>query len=215
VADLAAELGSRVANRMFGGEHWAREALARHANRTFRISVGPLASQFAIAPDGELMAAAGAGAVPDLEIVVSPLRVPALLADPSRWPQHVVTTGDAALAATLQELAQTLPWFVERAFASVLGPITGQRVADAGRALLAFPAYASERIAESIGSYARDEANLLAPGTELQTFGEQVAMVATRVDALAERIERITAAIAARSPDLDAPLPKRAPRDFR
>lgn len=200
MADPAAELGSRIANRMFGGERWAREALARHAGRTFRVTVGPLASQFAIAADGEILAATAAGAVPDLEIVVSPRHVPALLAVPSRWPQHVVTTGDAALAATLQELAQTLPWFVERAFASVLGPIAGQRVANAGRALLAFPDYASERFAESVGSYVRDEANLLAPATEIRAFGEQIAVIATQVDALGERVERLAAAIAASGP---------------
>ena len=80
---------------------------------------------------------------PDLTLTLSPLGVPSLLANPARWGEFVTADGDAALAATLQELAQTLPWFVERAFASALGPILGQRVADAGRRLLAFPEYAA------------------------------------------------------------------------
>jgi hypothetical protein len=51
-----------------------------------------------------------------------------------------------------------LPWFVERAFAGVLGPMVGQYVADTGRRLLAFPGYAGERIGASVASYLRDEA---------------------------------------------------------
>ena len=37
--------------------------------------------------------------------------------------------------------------FVEEAFAKVLGPLVGQRMADAGRGLLAFPEYASRHVA--------------------------------------------------------------------
>jgi ubiquinone biosynthesis protein UbiJ len=202
MADPAATLGSGIANRMLGNERWAREALAKHAGKTFRIGVGPVASRFAIATDGALRPAdadTGAG-VPDLELALSPLSVPSLLADPSGWPRLVVATGDAELAATLQDLAQTLPWFVERAFASVLGPIAGQRVADAGRALLAFPAYASARFAESAGSYARDEAGLLPSGAEGRAFGAEVAAIASRVDALDARVERIAESVAARGP---------------
>ena len=84
------------------------------------------------------------------------------------WPtrragtRSVTADGDAALAATLRDLALTLPWFVEQAFAKALGPIVGQRVADAGRRLLAFPEYAVDRVGEASRSYARDEADLLA-----------------------------------------------------
>jgi ubiquinone biosynthesis protein UbiJ len=200
VTDPATALGSGIANRMFGRERWAREALARHAGRTFSVTVGPLSSRFAIGTDGALSPAEAAASPPDLELAFSPLSVPSLLSDPSRWPRLVVATGDAGLAATLQDLAKTLPWFVERAFASVLGPIAGQRVADAGRALLAFPGYASARFAESAGSYVRDEAGLIPSGAEGRAFGEQVASAAERVDALDARIERLAASIAARSP---------------
>jgi ubiquinone biosynthesis protein UbiJ len=200
MADPAADVASRAANRLLGDERWAREALGRHAGRTFSVNVGPLTTRFAIAADGSLSPAADPTALTDVEIVVPPWNVPLLLADPSRWQHLVAATGDAALASTLQDLAQTLPWFVERAFASALGPIAGQRLADAGRALLAFPGYASERFAESVGSYARDEAQVVASGAEGRAFGDEVATVAARVDALAERIDRIASAIAARGP---------------
>jgi len=200
VTDPAASIGSSLANRALGSERWARESLAKHAGRTFRVTVGPVASVFAIGDDGTLAPAPADAGVPDLELALSPLAVPALLADPSCWPRVVVATGEPALAATLQDLAQTLPWFVERAFASVLGPIAGQRVADAGRALLAFPGYASSRLAGSVGSFARDEAGLLPSGAEGRAFGAGVADLAARVDALDERLARIAASIAARGP---------------
>ena len=100
--------------------------------------------------------------------------------------------GDAALGGTLKELAQTLPWFVEQAFARALGPIIGQRVADAGRQLLAFPAYAAERVAESVIRYARDEAQLMARGEELRRLNEETNDIASRVDALAGRVAALS-----------------------
>ena len=83
--------------------------------------------------------------------------MPAFLAEPTRWDALVTADGDPALAATLKGLAETLPWFVERAFAEALGPIAGQFLADTGRRMLAFPGYAGERVGDSVASYVRDE----------------------------------------------------------
>ena len=134
-----------------------------------------------------------AGATPDLQLTVSPLKLPAFLADPRQWNEYVVEDGDAELGGTLKELAQTLPWFVEQAFARALGPIAGQRVADAGRRMLAFPGYAAERITESVARYARDEADLLARGEEFRSFSAQTLDLAARVEALDTRITDLAA----------------------
>ena len=77
----------------------------------------------------------------------------------------------------------------------------GQRVADAGRRMLAFPGYAIDRVSESVGSYARDEAGLLARGDELRTLAQENAALAARVDALAARLD----AVAARLSDTSTP----------
>ena len=113
------------ANRVLEREDWARERLAAHAGRAVRIICGPMASTLFIAPSGMLSPAHG---VPDLTLSISPLKVPTLLAHPERWSELVAAEGDAALAATLSDLARTLPWFVEEALASVLGPLIGTRV---------------------------------------------------------------------------------------
>ena len=127
-------------------------------------------------------------------MTLSPLMVPSFLAEPARWNEFIVAHGDPALAATLKGLAETLPWFVERALAEAGGPIIGQRVADAGRRLLAFPGFAATRIGASVASFARDEAKFAADATESRSFGADVAAIAMRVDALALRVEALVPA---------------------
>ena len=128
------------------------------------------------------------------------MRVPAFLAAPTRWDELVAVDGDPALAATLKGLAETLPWFVERAFAEALGPIAGQFLADAGRRMLEFPGYAGERVGASVTSYVRDEVRLAATTGEARSIGDEIAETATRVDALAARVDALAARFAAQFP---------------
>jgi ubiquinone biosynthesis protein UbiJ len=108
------------------------------------------------------------------------------------WNEYVSEDGDVALGGTLKELAQTLPWFVEQAFARALGPIAGQRLADAGRHLLAFPGHAASRLTENVGRYARDEAGLVVGDDEMRAFAGETAALAARVDALEARVAALT-----------------------
>jgi ubiquinone biosynthesis protein UbiJ len=174
-----------IANRALQREHWAREKLARHVGRTIRVDVGPAGQIFAIDADGRLK---DSDAVPDLKLTVSPLRLPALLAQPERWAELVVAEGDDALATTLSELALTLPWFIEELFARTFGPVLGQRLADIGRRLLQFPGYAARRFGDSLTSYIGNEAQIAVGTPEARVVGREIASLAARVDALALRI---------------------------
>jgi ubiquinone biosynthesis protein UbiJ len=194
----AAAVPAALANRVLGRETWARTCLATHAGRVFVVVVGPLATSMRIDASGTIESAPDPDGPPDLKLTISPLAVPSLLADPTRWDEFVAVDGDPALAATLKGLAETLPWFVERALAGALGPIVGQRIADAGRRLLAFPGYAGARVGASIASYARDETRFAAKAAEARSIGEQIATTATRVDALATRVDALGARIAAK-----------------
>lgn len=187
-----ASIGSDLANRALEGETWAHEKLAAHAGRAFEVTVGPASGVFRITATGAFESAPVGDTAPELRLTVSPLELPSFLADPRRWNEYVREDGDSALGGTLKELAQTLPWLVERAFARALGPIAGQRVADAGRRMLAFPGYAAERITESVARYARDEAQLLARGEELRRFTDDTRDIAARVDALGARIDALS-----------------------
>ena len=185
-----------LANRVLARESWARSSLAAHAGHTFTVAVGPVATTMRIDASGTIEAAPPSSGPPHLKLTLSPLTVPSFLADPKRWDALIGVDGDAALAATLKGLAETLPWFVERMFAEVLGPIVGQHVADTGRRLLAFPAYAGERVGASVASYLRDEAAFALTAAEARSFSAEIAATVRRVDALAARID----ALAARDP---------------
>ena len=195
------ELGpAALVNRALEHESWAQASLAAHAGRTFAIAVGPITTRFRIEGDGKVLAAPRDGSQPDVTLALSPLSVPAFLSNPKRWEEFVTADGDAALAATLQGLAETLPWFVERAFAAAFGPIVGQRVADAGRSLLAFPEYATSRVGDSVASYARDEMRFAASRIDARAFGDDVTALAKRVEAVEARIEALAARIRNRGP---------------
>jgi ubiquinone biosynthesis accessory factor UbiJ len=176
-----------LANRVLEREDWARERLSAHAGRTVRMICGPMASTLAIAPSGMLSPSQSAA---DLTLSIPPLRLPTLLAHPEHWTELVSVDGDAALAATLADLARTLPWFVEQAFASAFGPLIGTRLADAGRELLALPERAAQSFGESLSSYARDEAGLGVSASTFADFVGEAAAVAARVDALALRLDQ-------------------------
>ena len=189
-----AEAPARLANRILDDQDWAREKLAPFAGKVFTLGVGPVSARLAVTAAGRLETAPPT-APPDLGLVISPLAVPAFLANPARWNEFVREDGDAQLGGALKELARTLPWFVEAALAKALGNVAGQRVADTGRALLAFPEYAAQRVNESVGSYARDEAGLLAGAAQMPTLQEGVRDVTERVDALTKRFDALTARV--------------------
>ncbi|HET8832873.1 MAG TPA: hypothetical protein VFN86_12430 [Casimicrobiaceae bacterium] len=183
-------LASSAFNRALADEPWARERLAAHAGRTFAVRVGPLTSDFRIGSDGVLEAARHDQSR-DLIVTLSPLNVPAFLANPARWNEFVTEEGDVELGGTLKDLARTLPWLVEKLSARALGPIVGQRVADAGRRMLELPEYAGRRIGANVGSYARDEVEVLAHPSDLQSLRDQSAAMQSRIDALAARIDAL------------------------
>jgi ubiquinone biosynthesis protein UbiJ len=184
-------LTAAAANRLLEREAWARERLAAFAGRAFMVRVGPVTSGFRVDSHGLLESAPLAGSTPDLVLALSPFNVPAMLADPRRWNEFVVEEGDAELAGVLKDLAQALPWFVERGLGRSLGPIIGQRVADAGRAALTLPEYAATRVAANVGSYARDEVRVLAHPADVRALADDTALLAARIDALDARVRSL------------------------
>jgi ubiquinone biosynthesis protein UbiJ len=186
----AGEASARIANHVLEREDWARDRLAAFAGRVFTVSVGPLTSAMRIGERGTLEEA-GAAQTADLRLRLSPLAVPSFLAQPKRWNEFIKEEGDADLGGALKELAQTLPWFVEQAFASALGPLAGQRVADAGRALLGFPEYAAQRVTDSVASYARDEAGWFVSPDTMRRHTDEIRAIDAATDALDARVDAL------------------------
>src|SRR6266511_3262807 len=94
-------LAADVINRVLEREGWARERLVAHAGRTLRIDVGPASRTAAIAADGRF---SQSEAAPDLTLTISPLRLPALLAQPERWNERVALSAASPSAATRRGL---------------------------------------------------------------------------------------------------------------
>jgi len=179
-----------LANRVFERQAWAQERLAAHAGRVFVVAVGPLSTALRVEASGRLAATSLAGLVPDLTLSLSPLRIPSFLANPERWPEFVTESGDPALAATLRDLAQTLPWFAEQTFSEALGPIAGQRAADAAGGCSLSRIRRRTTLREP-GELRRDEAELVAGAGHLRDFTESTAALAADVDKLASRIDAL------------------------
>ncbi|MCC6869968.1 MAG: hypothetical protein IT522_14205 [Burkholderiales bacterium] len=181
---------AQLANRALADQAWAHEQLAPFAGRTFALRIGIVSGAWTVTEDGGFTSAAADSPI-DLRLDVSPLAVPAFLADPARWNEYVREDGDAALGGTLKDIARALPWLVEEGFAKAFGPVAGQRIADTGRHLLAFPEYATRKLGDSAGGYVRDELRLMVRGSEARALRDDIAAVAERVDSLAARIDAL------------------------
>jgi len=181
-------LAEAAAKRFADAAPWVRERLAAHAGKRFTLVAGILVTRWRIAADGSLESMSPADAVDDLRLSVSPLDLSAFLAEPARFRELVREDGDSALARDLEAIAGTLPWLVEQRLAGAFGPIAGERIAAAGRSLLAFPREAIERIADNVVRYAHDESGLLAGSADLRAFTHEVDAVAMRASALEARV---------------------------
>lgn len=193
-------LAPAIVNRALDSEAWAQTCLGAHAGRTLMVTIGPATSLMRIDAAGKVHAAPRTNSAPDLTLRMSPLSVASFLGAPGRWDELVVAEGDAALAATLKGLAETLPWFVERMLADALGPIVGQRLADAGRRLLSLPEYAATRVGQNVARYAREESQLAVHNAEAQVFGSEVTSIARHVEDIAARIDALTARLTPAGP---------------
>ena len=194
LSSLPAAAGNRLASATPG----TRESLASHAGKRFTVVVGAMVSHFRIGAQGTLESISPAEEAADLRLAISPLDVPTLMAEPARFRELVHEEGDAALARDLEFLASTLPWFVERQLASAFGPIVGERMAAAGRSLLAFPREAIGRVAGNVLRYAHDEARLFASGADMRPFAEEITALAARTAALEARISALETPAAAK-----------------
>ena len=99
--------------------------------------------------------------------------------------------GDVELGGTLKGWRERCRGSSKSRCARALGPVFGQRVADAGRRVLEMPEYASTRIAENVGSYARDEAQVLAHPADMRALVDDTELLAARIDALDARVQAL------------------------
>jgi ubiquinone biosynthesis protein UbiJ len=177
-----------VLNRLLAAEPWARERLAPFAGEALELRAPPLpALRLAIAPGGTVQAAE---AEPALVMTLKP-EFPAALA---RGEEHAMRAveieGNAKLAAEILVLARHLRWDAEEALSRLLGDIAAHRIADAGRAFMAWHLDAARRLTGALADYATDEQQLLLRRVELEGLGEALARLRDGIARLEKRIDR-------------------------
>jgi ubiquinone biosynthesis protein UbiJ len=184
--------GERAVNHVLKSAPRAMERLRPHAGRTVAFRSGPLAMALTIQTTGEVVAAVE-GAVPDLEVRVSPFLVPRLAAGEEAAYDAIEMQGDEKLAADVAFLARHLRWDYEEDLAKVVGDIAAHRIAGTARDLGRWSREASLRLAQGAAEYWTEEAPLIASRTRVASFARDVAGLAEAVERLEQRIEQLSA----------------------
>ena len=170
----------------------AMERLARHAGRTARFEVGPLAFGLTVQTTGEVTSAVG-GAAHDLRVRVSPFLLPRLAAGEEAAFRNIEMEGDMEFAQEISFLARNLTWDVEEDLARVVGDIAAHRLAGAGRAVAHWGRDAALRTAQGAAEYWTEESPLIASRVKVHGFVQGVGELTEALDRLEKRIERIEA----------------------
>ena len=188
-----------LANRVLEREAWAQERLAAHAGRVFVVAVGPLSTAAAHRRLGRLEPRPRwPGSSRTSTLTLSPLAVPSFLANPDalgrvrRRRRRPRARGDAA--RTSRRRCRGSSSSVRGRAGPDRRPARRRRRAAAAR----LPRVRRpRRVGESVASYARDEAELVAGAGAPARFqrahggagGRRVDALASRIDALAQRID--------------------------
>ncbi|MEO7742925.1 MAG: SCP2 sterol-binding domain-containing protein [Usitatibacter sp.] len=169
----------------------AMERLARHAGRTARFELGPVAFALTVQTTGEVTHAVG-GAVHDLQVRVSPFLLPRLAAGEEAAFRDIDMQGDMEFAQEISYLARNLTWDVEEDLSRLVGDIAAHRLVGAGRAVAHWGRDATLRAAQGAAEYWTEESPLIASRVKVQGFVQDVGDLREALDRLEKRIERLT-----------------------
>jgi ubiquinone biosynthesis protein UbiJ len=167
---------SLALNRLLDAEPWARERLAPFAGETLEVRNPPFPRlRFTILPGGRLEAGGEA---------------PALVAT-LHFTRPVELSGDEKLAAEVRLLLRHLRWDFEEDLSRLLGDVAAHRLANALRALGAWPADAARRLGEALADYAVEEKRVLVAHGELEQLGAAIAQLHEALGQLEKRVQRL------------------------
>ncbi len=180
---------SLALNRLLEAEPWARERLAPFAGDTVELRNPPFPSlRLLILPGGTVEAADGE---PALTVTLKPDAFIQLARSPEHFMRSLEVAGDPRLAAEVMVLARHLRWDAEEALSRVVGDVAGHRLAEVGRALVAWQADALRRLAHAVSDYAVDESRMLVAQADAAAFADAVARLRDAVERLEKRVDRL------------------------
>jgi ubiquinone biosynthesis accessory factor UbiJ len=180
---------SLALNRLLAAEPWARERLAPFAGDTVELRYPPFPSlRLLILPGGTVEAGDGA---PALTVTLKPDAFIQLARGPEHFLRSLEVAGDASLAAEVMVLARHLRWDAEEALSRAVGDVAAHRLAEAGRAFVAWQADALSRLAHAVSDYAVDESRMLVARADVAAFADAVARLRDAVERLEKRVDRL------------------------
>ena len=186
-----AHAAAAAINHLLRSASWARDALRRHAGKTARFEVFPLAVALTVLDSGEV-APAGADAAPAATVKLSPGLMLRLAArDESAW-QEIDITGDTDFASAIHHVTRNLRWDVEEDLSRVFGDVAAHRMAETGRTLQRWGEQAVENTGRAFAEYWTEEQPLIAGARDLEEFGRAVDQLRDDAARLEKRIENLS-----------------------
>jgi ubiquinone biosynthesis accessory factor UbiJ len=180
---------SLALNHLLANEDWARARIAPFAGASIEVRNPPFpALRFLILPDGTVQPGGGE---PALTVTVGPGAMLDLVRGQEHFMRSLEVAGEPALAAEVRLLVRHLRWDAEEDLSRVLGDVAAHRLAETGRAFLAWQSDAARRIFESLADYAVDEKRVLIATAEMAGFAAAVARLRDAVERLEKRVERL------------------------
>jgi ubiquinone biosynthesis protein UbiJ len=186
-----ARAAAAAINHLLRSASWARDALRRHAGKTARFEVFPLAVAFTVLDSGEV-APAGADATPVATVKLGPGLMLRLAArDESAW-REIDITGDTDFASAIHHVTRNLRWDVEEDLSRVFGDIAAHRMAESGRTLQRWSEQAVENTGRAFAEYWTEEQPLIAGARDLEEFGRAVDQLRDDAARLEKRLENLS-----------------------
>ena len=186
-----ARAAAAAINHLLRSASWARDALRRHAGKTARFEVFPLAVAFTVLDSGEV-APSVADAAPAATVKLAPGLMLRLAArDESAW-REIDIAGDTDFASAIHHVTRNLRWDVEEDLSRVFGDIAAHRMAESGRTLQRWGEQAVENTGRAFAEYWTEEQPLIAGARDLEEFGRAVDQLRDDAARLEKRIENLS-----------------------
>lgn len=177
-------------NHLLAREPWARERLARHADKVALFDAGVLSVRMRATADG-MVAAAGSDAQQHVTIRVKLSDLPLIAQNRERAFSYVQIEGDADFANTISQLSETLRWEAEEDLSKFIGDIAAVRVVGGARQAFDAARTAQQKFAENVAEYFLDENPVLMRPQAVADFSSDVTRLRDDVERLAKRIEKL------------------------
>jgi ubiquinone biosynthesis protein UbiJ len=180
---------SAFINHLLRSASWAREDLKRHAGKTARFEVAPLAVTLSVLDSGEVTPS-----TPGSIAAVTARLTPGLMLrlagrDAGAW-REIEISGDTDFAAAINHVVRNLRWDVEEDLSRVVGDVAAHRMAETGRAFRRWGEQAAENTGRAFAEYWTEEQPLIAAARDLEEFSRAVDQLRDDTARLEKRVEQ-------------------------